>query len=133
MTKEELAIQLDGRHDSIRFTDEELEIMKKYRLVVVHPYSDDGILFDGSITSHLGSFEGCIIFVNRNGVDTDYHKGMATIRQIWSGTKEYAWTYETDLPHATFDIFEHTNYGGDRGKKFAKAIIFSIDDLKELL
>jgi hypothetical protein len=49
-------------------------------------------------------------------------KGLCkTIEAIW-GKDGYSWTYKTDIPHATFDIFED-------GEKFCRGIVFDIKSL----
>jgi hypothetical protein len=50
-------------------------------------------------------------------------KGMSKIKTIWD-EGGYSWQYETDIPHATFEIVED-------GEKYCKGIVFNLADIKE--
>jgi hypothetical protein len=45
-----------------------------------------------------------------------YEDGEKYIDAVWC-EGEYSWTYKTNIPHATFDIWED-------GEKYCKGIVF---------
>ena len=49
---------------------------------------------------------------------------MSTIKTLWS-KGEYAWQYETEIPHATFEILED-------GDKYCRGIVFDLADVAEV-
>jgi hypothetical protein len=46
-----------------------------------------------------------------------------TIEVVWDA-EGYSWIYETEIPHAVFDILED-------GEKFCRGIVFDIRSLKD--
>lgn len=44
------------------------------------------------------------------------------IEAIWHDTREYSWTYETEIPHASFDIIDYE-------RKYCRGIVFSWVDV----
>lgn len=135
MTKEELAGKLNGgeyRNEVSRLLADTAE---KEGLVVVFGASDDITVFEGAIRDEGGY--GCL-YVGREGLfqsecpegnDCPYFQAsliLATkINAKWcdGGEGGPSWTYETDLPHATFMIY-------DEGEPYCEGIVFHIDDVK---
>jgi hypothetical protein len=106
--------------------------LRREGIVVVRGYSDDLVEFDGAISDELGAYDhyfnekGLV----RNECDDDrcpyFEKMMKDvlyyIKPQWCETKEYCWTYDTNIPHVTFDVMED-------GDKYCKGIVFKLSDL----
>jgi hypothetical protein len=136
MTKEELAAKLNGRERGNEITKEEILQAKENCLVVVFGYSDDGIEFKGSIRVETGCYGGSTIYLSMSGVfegcdcECSYSEAAkrkcAQIKAVWDDQGEYLWTYETEIPHATFGIFED-------GEKFCRGIVFEHNSLPTVI
>jgi hypothetical protein len=134
MTKGDLAALLNGRSYGDEINAQEAKQAKDVGLVVVFGYSDDNVEFEGAITDEIGAYRGVTVPLNKTGIFTNecgvdlcpYYEILKaqckTIKAIWHDDGEYAWTFETEIPHATFDIFED-------GEKFCRGIVFSMEDL----
>lgn len=143
MTKEELAIRLNGRPRRNEIAKDEEHQAKAERLLVVFGASDDLCELRGVINDEVGAYEGCTLLISKTGllmpaidrddIDVlekhnvlkyvlDQHDGAVKINVSWCSSPEYSWTVETDTPHATFDIYEDSH-------KFCRGIVL---DLKEL-
>jgi hypothetical protein len=105
--------------------------LRDNRLVVVIGASDDLVNFYGSISDELGAYEHYITPEgrSRNRCDCDdcpYYeellKNAKVIEPEWCKYPDYAWTYKTTIPHATFDVMEDE-------EKYCKGIVFSLDNL----
>lgn len=111
-------------------TDEEDKQAEKLGFVVVFGYSDDNAELRGAIYDEVGCFDGGEILLDRHGIieDCDCRYGRIAkenakkIEAIWN-EENYSWTYKTDIPHATFDIY-------DDGEKFCRGIVFEMEALK---
>ena len=133
MTIQEFAKMLDGREMYHEITGEEGELAKYLGFVVVFGYSNDNAEFEGAIDEEVGCYGGAEIHLNKDGVFDDceeeckYSKAAKekckTVNAIWD-KDGYSWIYETDIPHATFDIMED-------GEKFCRGIVFDIKSLEE--
>jgi hypothetical protein len=133
MNKETLASMLHGREYRHEITKEEHYIAQKHRLVVVFGASDDLAELRGYIYDELGAGNKTEIPIDKNGLvvnrcDEDrcpYYKekfGAATkIIAKWDNNCPN-WSYETKIPHATFDIVEDDTI-------FCRGIVFSMDDI----
>lgn len=115
-----------------QFTKEEIRIAKENGFVIVYGCSDDLMEFRGAIDDEGGCYEGGKVFFDRNGTcrfAEDEENYPNWINAIWcSGKKvdrgrEITWTYETEIPHETFMIYEE-------GEPFCRGIVFSVGDLK---
>lgn len=49
---------------------------------------------------------------------------MPSIEALWCEEEGYSWTYRTEIPHATFDVWD------DEETKYCRGIVFSLQDLK---
>lgn len=138
MTKEQLAKILDGREYPLTLTKEEKQAAKSAGLVVVFGGSDDLIEFDGAIYDELGASNGTIVRIHRLGIlaphddcECEYcgypliEKQCAAIKALWD-KEGYSWTYETDIPHATFEVVE----GDD---KYCRGMVIDVQDLPVLV
>lgn len=138
MTPQCVANYLSGTqcHANYAFIRNEL---KEAGLVIVYGQSDDLMEFDGAIYDEVGCYGGWTTHVDRHGVldssqvDDDWDaiaqfvqrkKAARAIKAIWSEKRgEPAWSYETDIPHAAFEIMQD-------GEVYCRAIVFSIHDLQ---
>lgn len=136
MNKEELAAKLNGREYRNELTTEEAAAAKAAGLVVVYGYSDDNMEFEGAIRDEIGCYEGGTAYLTsagllQNDCDDDrcphfkrLKEKAATIEAVWSESSDSpAWTYKTDIPHATFEIIED-------GSPFCRGIVFALADVK---
>ena len=134
MTKEELAKMLNGREYGYEITPEIHYMLNGTDLVILYGYSDDNMEFRGAINDEISCFGGGTAYLNSDGLiknecdeyDCPYYiKEKENAIQITAvcGIDHYCWTYETDIPHATFEIVE-----GD--EKFCRGIVFNLSDVK---
>jgi len=106
--------------------------LRREGIVVVRGYSDDLIEFDGAISDELGAYDH---YFNAKGLvrnecdddDCPYFEKMMKdvlyyVKAVWCETKEYCWTYDTNIPHATFDVMEDED-------KYCRGIVFRLSDL----
>lgn len=136
MNKEELAKLLDGREYGEEISKSEEKIAKDAGLVVVYGASDDLCEFAGAIYDEVGCYNSGEVWLNKKGiisVDEDEVEVlekhdcldfvMKDAKQIKINKGDgYTFTYETKIPHATFDI-------KDDDEPYCRGIIFSIDSL----
>lgn len=139
MNKEKLAAKLlDGREYLKEITEEIGDICRENpKIVVVFGDSDDQIKFRGAINAEVDCYEGEEFALDRWGLvenecdepECPYHaeKRKAApwhIRAVWwdDHSDGYSWTYESNIPHETFDIWD----GED---KYCRGMVFSIEDL----
>lgn len=127
MTPQELAEKINNREYGYQIFSDVKEIAKQNGLVIVYGASDDLMEFDGAIYDEAGCYDGGVVRVDKNGIcdncEADY------IEALWcknaDDTKsDVAWQYNTQIPHATFNILED-------GEIYCIGIVFSIEDLKE--
>lgn len=136
MTKEQLAEQLNGNERGREITKELEAQAKADGLVVVFGYSDDYAELRGAIQGEVGCYDGGTIRVTSQGLlesDCDnkacpYFEELAEkaaeIEAIWCADEVYSWTYDTCIPHATFEIVENDGEG-----KFCRGIVFALADV----
>lgn len=135
LTKELLAKTLNGREYRQEISLEEIKLAEQHGLVVVFGASDDLCEFEGAICEEIGCWEGANIYFNKEGSNFTDENGEAPltsmknkeapeanlITAIW-GEEGYSWTYETEIPHSTFDVMEE-------GEKYCRGIVFDKKDL----
>ncbi|MDR0919414.1 MAG: hypothetical protein LBM93_09255 [Oscillospiraceae bacterium] len=124
MTVKEAAEMLNGRQYLSEISVDEKEILRQNRLVAVFGQSDDLVVFEGAVEDDFDCFGGSEVYVNEQGVyvdveDTEDYRKIVT---KWA-EEGYSWSYETDIPHETFEIFEDDS-------KYCKGIVFSLNDLQ---
>lgn len=130
----EFAKMLDGQEYLDEITKDEEKLAKELGYVVVFGQSDDLCELRGAIDDEIGAYEGVIVYVNKNGAcvcddacnECKLFKialsQFKTIKAVWCGKENYAWSYETDIPHATFGIRED-------GESYCQGIVFDMNDL----
>ncbi len=109
----EFAEGLNGREYGNEITPFEEKRAKELGFVIVFGYSDDNAEFRGDYDDEIGCYNGGRV----------YEKDGKYVDAVWC-EGEYCWTYETNIPHATFDIYED-------GEKYCKGIVFEITTHKE--
>jgi hypothetical protein len=132
-TKEKLATLLNNREYLNEVPDDIGKIAAENGLVIVFGAFDNICEFRGAINDKFGALEGSTIPIDKYGIvinecDDDrcpYYveivKQAAKIKPKWFDG-EIAWTFETDIPYATFDIYED-------GDIFCRGIVFSLNDV----
>jgi hypothetical protein len=132
---QEFAKMLDGRSEDSVITLQEENKAAQLGFVVVYGYSDDNAEFAGAISDEVGCYDGGTIHLSTGGIfedcDSDCKYALAAkglckiIEAKWNNSDgEYAWTYETDIPHETFNILD------EEGNKWCKGIVFDIKSLQ---
>ena len=127
----EFAKSISGKEYGFpQFTAEEIATAKENGFVIVYGMSDDIMEFEGAICEEIGCYDGGIAWVKGNRVmDAPIGVSDKSVESIWCGGekdaegREITWTYETEIPHETFMIYE-------KGGPFCKGIVFSIADVK---
>jgi len=139
MTKESMAMWLDGNEVYNETTIKHTTTAKESGLVIVYGVSYDIMELEGAIEDEADVYMGGTVYFDENGIlangCTDENckhfneakKRAKKIEAVWHEDKNeaLAWTYETDIPHAEFNIFDH-----DR-TLCCVGIVFSINDLKQ--
>ena len=134
----ELAEMLSGREVGEEIVMGEERDIKEAGLVVVYGYSDDNVELCGAINDEVGSYNGGTVYLTKNGIlegpacscaedcECTYfdaaRKNAKTIKAIWHDKGNPCWTFETDIPHETFNIYED-------GELFCVGIVFNLEDL----
>ena len=134
----ELAEKLNGCLERDEVSKEVEQIAKENGLVIVFGASDDLMIFRGAIDDELCAYEGATAYIDSLGLivnrcDDDncpYYiekLGSATeIKAVWCITKDYAWTFETSIPHETFDVIDPN----DQEQCYCKGIVFKLSDVE---
>lgn len=139
MTKEQLAEMLNGREYLREITPDEDILAKESGLVVIFGCSDDLMELRGAIDGEFGCFDGGAACISKRGLlpepeceeceDCPLRKreveNYAIITANWD-KDGYSWTYSTEIPHATFIIYED-------GEPYCKGIVISINDLPDVM
>jgi hypothetical protein len=137
MTPEEAALALDGQEYNSKFSSSNKVLyaeMESAGIVAVYGESDDLIEFRGAICDEISAYNGTTAYLDRNGLienecsnaDCPHFehakKGARTIKALWCADETATWTFETDIPHETFSIWED-------GNLFCRGIVFRLDDV----
>lgn len=133
LTPELFANQLHGREYRGELTSVDGKRAKDAGLVVVFGASDDLMEFRGAIDDERGT-QGALIDAKgllpyRDEIDNDKDlrdyfardQKASKIKPVWSEKGGPCWTYETDIPHATFDVT-------DAGELYCRGIVFRLAD-----
>lgn len=108
-------------------------VAKDCGIVIVFGSSDDLMEFRGAIYEELGAYDGGVAHLSPAGLvvneceneDCPHHARAkakaATIRAVWNDAAPY-WTYDTDIPHATFEVMEG-------GEVYCRGIVFDLAEV----
>lgn len=136
-TKESLAALLNGIEYPGRASVEVNAAAKAAGLVIVFGESDDLMEFEGAIRDEADVYNGGTILIDAKGplpewdqvsddeaTAADYVTRKPRAREITANWRKdgYAWSYDTTIPHATFDVME-------MGEPYCKGIVFDLADL----
>jgi hypothetical protein len=139
MTKEELAAKLNGREIGSEISAEEQAEAKAAGLVVLYGASDDLAEFRGAIDEEVYTDGGDDILLDAEGPmpsqrddawsDEEMERYFVrrrvarSIGPAWRHDDfDYDWMYFTDIPHATFEIVEHSEL-------YCRGIVFDLSEL----
>jgi hypothetical protein len=144
-TKEEMAAMLGGREYGNEITSNEEKIAKENGLFVIFGYSDDNMEVRGLQYDELSCWGGELFLMDSKGVlpwgsvsdmETEFEEEIreffdrkkiaVKLEACWckDGT-DAAWTYETQVPHATFNIYED-------GELFCVGLVIDFKDLPQV-
>lgn len=143
MTPKDIAERLDGIEYDGRTFYSKVDVIaadaKQHGIVIVYGASDDLMEFEGAFRDELGA--PCEAKIGIAGpaqpweeVDhEDINKAREyfererdarwPIESLWCKEPGISWTFETDIPHETFNIMED-------GEVFCRGIAFSLNDLQ---
>ena len=135
MTAAGLAAYLNRRERGDEVAPDEERAAKAAGLVVVFGASDDLVEFRGAMDDEAGACDDSTVYLTTTGIyrpcdDRDCpHEETAgqrtkRIRARWCAPDSPCWSYETDIPHATFDVMED-------GEVFCRGIVFALADLAQ--
>lgn len=144
MNAKELAELLNNCQIGDESKEKEIILLaKENNLVIVFGASDDLMEFRGAIDDELGACGGSTVHLDGNGFvhldgnglienkcdneNCPYYltrivNAKSTIKALWCATEECDWTYETSIPHETFDVMEDD-------RKYCRGIVFSMGDV----
>jgi hypothetical protein len=128
----EFAKRLDGRSIGCELTRADSKLAEELGFVAVYGGSDDLMEFEGAIHDEVDCYEGGRAFIGSYGLfeecidDCVYSKEAKekyrVIKALWCVEDGYSWTYETDIPHATFEIV-------DDDEPYCRGIVFDLKNL----
>lgn len=136
MNAKELAERLNGREYGRRYMldPEEMKVAKESGLVVVYGASDDLVEMEGAVRDEFGTntlhFTKDGLLANKcDDEGCPYFEQMvekaAPLEPRWNDSPGGpAWTFETEIPHETFDILED-------GEVFCRGIVFALSDVRK--
>lgn len=135
MDIKEFAEQISGKEYGYpQFTEKEIKTARENGFVIVYGASDDLMEFDGAIEGESDCFDGGSAWISRDRVsEVNTCVGDKEIKAVWCGGEkdesgnEITWTYETDIPHETFMIYESGIY--KNREPYCRGIVFSVDDV----
>lgn len=131
MNAKELAARLDGCEYRKEVSLNIARDAVASGLVIVFGASDDLMEFRGAINDEVSCYDGGTAYLTDAGLLTNdceddecphFAKIKAkarTIEAIWGG--DVSWNYETDIPHATFQVIED-------GEVYCNGIVFALAD-----
>jgi len=137
MNIKDFAALLNGREYREEISEMEEKLAKDNGFVVVFGASDDLMEFRGAIYNEIGCYEGGEVYLTpdkellvSSREDCDkcrYFKkaleNCVSIKALWCNS-DWCWTYETQIPHETFEIYED-------GDPYCKGIVFRLRQVPE--
>lgn len=135
MTMREFAEMLSGREYGMEITKNEERQAADNGLLLLYGYSDDNVEIAGAYNDEVGAFGGVTIYLSKTGVlhepdcgqeDCPYYATARdvtkSVQAVWHDKGGPCWTFETDIPHERFNIYED-------GELFCIGIVLSVEDL----
>jgi hypothetical protein len=141
MTKEELAKKLDGVEYRDGIPDELVELARENKLVIAYGASDDLLELDGAIHDEAYlPYDGQAIRFDTEGFIPEWDNLEKELEEevreyfrrvddsnlaeitVLENANGYYFSYETDLPHATFEMVED-------GEKYCRGIVFELAEV----
>lgn len=132
MDIKEFASRINGRQYGNELTKDDIRIAKENGIVVVYGASDDLMEFEGAIYDEAGVYNREKVLLDKTGLfemceDDCIHSKNAKeqckyITAKW-GENGFSWSYETDIPHETFLIYEDDEL-------YCQGIVFYLSSLK---
>ena len=137
MTKEELAVKLDGCHYGLSDVSEELiEEARKSGLVIGYGSLNTLIQFEGATYYDDEDDEDEEELEEENEMMYVEDESPNQIKAFWKGmcqgekggNSEYFWSYETSFPVAHFRMIGRRKRIND--EKYCEGIVFNLEDLQ---
>lgn len=135
MTAKELSEMLSGREYGTEITKDEERQAADTGLLVLYGCSDDNVEIAGTYNDEVGAYNGAIVHLTKTGVLQEPNCGQEdcphyaaardatkSVQAVWNDKGGPCWTFETDIPHETFNIYED-------GELFCVGIVLSVEDL----
>lgn len=135
MTAKELSEMLSGREYGMEITKDEERQAADAGLLVLYSHSDDNVEIAGAYNDEVGAYDGAVVHLTKTGVlqepdcgqeDCPYYAtardATKSVQAVWHNNGGPCWTFETDIPHETFNIY-------DDGELFCVGIVLSVEDL----
>jgi hypothetical protein len=131
--RDHIAAAISGNEYGKEVSKEVESEAKAAGVVLVFGSSDDLMEFRGAIHDEIDCYDGGTAYLTDAGLlandcDDDHcphferlKSASRTIEAVWDGDEGYAWTYLTDIPHATFEIL-------DEGTTYCRGIAFLLAD-----
>lgn len=131
----DFAKRLDGRIYKEEMTTEENDLAANLGYVVVFGHSDDLTLFRGAINGEQNTQDGGQVYITADGLFEECPcncryaqaaKEAAAVIDVKWVKGPYVWSYETEIPHATFEIVDNQPA---ENLKFCQGLVFDSADL----
>lgn len=146
MTKEQLALQLNGREYLSELSQDEHVQAREHGLLVIYGSSDDLMELRGIIYDEIGIWDGgkVHIFKNEDGVlsvmceeeykekqdvarEIGYNGNSVIVEALWTPYDiECSWLMSSSIPNSTFDIMED-------GDLYCRGIVIEKSDILKAL
>ena len=118
ITTQRAAAYLDGRQYREEGTRGFFAELRAAGLVAVFGASDDIMIFDGAIHDEFYD-KTCVTACGRTG-----DAGIWCVEPLWCAEPGISWTYKTNIPHETFEIWEDDEI-------YCRGLVFALADLAE--
>ena len=130
----ELASILNGRQYGSETTDALRVSANEAGLIIIFGASDDLCEIEGYLSDEISCNNGGEILFDKGELYQSRCEGEDCVHEIkiqdnckrveilWYREEPYSWTYKTNIPHETFDIFEGV-------EKYCRGIIIDVKDL----
>ncbi|MDO4288364.1 MAG: hypothetical protein Q4C55_04165 [Eubacterium sp.] len=128
---------LDGREYKQEMTEAEKAQAKAAGVVVVFGCSDDRTVFHGAIEAEVATVDGGVIYLTEEGLFEECPCDCIHARRAKAKASRilvkwckgpYVWSYETDIPHAAFEVIDNQPA---ENLKFCQGLVFSLEHLKD--